>query len=83
MCDVCDKSESVGVAASTIGPVSLAYCKECLVRNAEPLFAFEYLYDEVSEEGEGLAERVNDLTTFRDGKYITWGDYKALRREAA
>lgn len=81
MCDVCTKSEMVGVASSSIGPVSLAFCKECLGRNAEPEWAFAYLYEDVSEEGEGLAEHVNNLTTFKDGGYVSWQDYVKARKE--
>ena len=35
-CDVCGKEGEVCVCASVCGPVSLAYCKECLESCAEP-----------------------------------------------
>ena len=34
ICDVCGK-EAIGVAASVTGPVSYAYCKECLKEGRE------------------------------------------------
>lgn len=35
-CDVCGENEAVGVAASSCGPVSFAYCQECLSAGREP-----------------------------------------------
>lgn len=35
-CDVCGKETRVAVCASTMGPVSLSYCEECLRNAAEP-----------------------------------------------
>lgn len=35
-CDVCKKREAVGIAASSCGPVSFAYCRSCLSVGAEP-----------------------------------------------
>jgi len=35
-CNVCDKEPAVGVASSTLGPMSFAYGRECLKANAEP-----------------------------------------------
>lgn len=35
-CDVCGKSGKIYVAASTMGPVSFAYCEKCLANGAEP-----------------------------------------------
>lgn len=35
-CDVCGKSGKIYVAASTMGPVSFAYCEQCLANGAEP-----------------------------------------------
>jgi hypothetical protein len=36
LCDVCHKNPSIGVYASSCGPISFAYCKECAVKGAEP-----------------------------------------------
>ena len=35
-CDVCGKETRIAVCASTLGPVSLSYCEECLANAAEP-----------------------------------------------
>jgi late competence protein required for DNA uptake (superfamily II DNA/RNA helicase) len=34
-CDVCGKDGETFVAASTYGPISFAYCKECLLSGRE------------------------------------------------
>jgi hypothetical protein len=36
LCDVCRKNEMIGVASSTLGAVSFAYCAECNASGAEP-----------------------------------------------
>ena len=36
LCDVCRKNSSAGVYASSCGPISFAYCKECANTGAEP-----------------------------------------------
>lgn len=35
-CDVCGKEVEVAVLASTMGPVSFAYCRECFKNGLEP-----------------------------------------------
>jgi hypothetical protein len=35
-CQVCNKQKSIGVASGACGPVSIAYCRECLQTGAEP-----------------------------------------------
>lgn len=35
-CDVCGKEAKTVVCASSMGPISLAYCKDCLENAAEP-----------------------------------------------
>lgn len=35
-CDVCGKTEEIYVCASTMGAVSLGYCKYCLQKGLEP-----------------------------------------------
>ncbi len=35
-CDVCGKDGEVFVASSMYGPISFAYCKECLANEREP-----------------------------------------------
>lgn len=35
-CDVCGKQADVAVCASSCGPISLAYCRDCLEAGLEP-----------------------------------------------
>lgn len=35
-CQVCDKNDAIGVACGACGPISIAYCRECLQAGAEP-----------------------------------------------
>jgi len=46
-CNVCEKP-SVGVASSRLGPISLAFCAECLQNGAEPEILMWYLRDGVA-----------------------------------
>ena len=36
ICDVCGKHRSAAVACSGYGPISFAYCKDCLEKELEP-----------------------------------------------
>ena len=57
VCEVCGKNAPVVVCASAFGPVSFAYCKECLTANLEP---YQHMVDYVSMAGEwphGIAKR--------------------------
>lgn len=81
-CDVCGRL-AIGVASSSLGPVSWAFCKECAGKPAEPESMFCYLYDDVSDHGDGLREEINTFYTFIDGAYVSWPDYVARRRAVA
>jgi hypothetical protein len=76
-CDVCGKS-AVGVASSSLGAISYAYCNECLLRYAEPVTAFEITYEVTSGD---VADWVKELTTYVDGKYLTWDEWVGLRNK--
>lgn len=81
MCDVCRREgRETFVHSSSVGPMSIASCRECLEHDAEPPFSFAYLYDFVSSDGEGLADHVSALSTFMDGGYVTWAEWKAWRQ---
>ena len=62
MCDICKKDETLGVYASRYGPISLAYCKECLQNGAEDISIAAYIY-EINPE---MAE---SITIYHDGSY--------------
>jgi hypothetical protein len=78
-CDVCDREGVVGVASSSLGAVSWAFCKECLQKPAEPECMFCYLYEDVSDKGEGLIAEINSMHTFQGGVYVSWPDYVKQR----
>lgn len=80
ICDVCGKP-SIGVASSSLGAISWAFCSECARKPAEPLCMFSYMFDDVSDNGNGLIDEMNDFYTFKDGAYLSWPDYVKQRRE--
>lgn len=82
VCNVCCKSEQIaGVAASPLGPISFCYCVPCLQVGAQPEFMLEYLYSEVGIEGEGLADWVSEVVTFKENEYWTWDRWKTWRKD--
>ena len=80
-CDVCGRL-AAGVASSAFGAVSWAFCQECMLKPAEPLPAFQYLYDDVSDHGEDVRNEVNLFFTWIDGRYVSWPDYVDMRQGA-
>lgn len=80
-CDVCERERETRVAASPFGPISFAYCQECIQKPAEPLLTFNYLYENVSsDQGRDLHESINNWFTWLNGQYLSWPDYVAQRR---
>ena len=85
-CEVCDrKKEDVYVLSSILGPMSLAYCDECIINVAEPLFAFFAVlcpYDTKIPEGTDLdvqfKDWIRDLKSYYMGEYIDWNKIKEL-----
>jgi hypothetical protein len=77
-CDTCGSKEDItGVVSSGLGPISFCFCKTCLTKNAEPAFMFEFMYEEI---GEDVADHVTHMSTFIDGKYLTWKEYVEIRK---
>ena len=73
MCDVCrNREKTTIVVSSALGPVSWAYCSDCYFNHAEPEVAFTFTYESCGTE---VAEWVKDLTTYVDGKYLTWNEW--------
>jgi hypothetical protein len=63
-CDVCGRSEDiVGVGAVPGAAISIVWCRNCLVNDAQPLFAIEVLFMHGPQEdgSDHLADK--DLTT--------------------
>lgn len=80
-CDVCGREGVIGVASSSIGPMSQAYCGECAIKQAEPEWMFVYLLEDVGGgKSENLAGWVNQLSTWKDGKYLTWEEWLATQK---
>ena len=47
ICEVCKQKKTIaGVASSTLGPVSLAFCIDCLQNHAEPKSLIEFVIEE-------------------------------------
>lgn len=81
-CDVCEKENVVVyVCSSATGPISFAYCNVCVNNMSEPEWTLEYMYSQVGTEGEGLADGVKKLTTWKDGRYWTWDEWTAWRKK--
>nr|AIA19125.1 Unknown Function [uncultured bacterium] len=82
VCDVCHRqADKVHVHSSGVAPMSFASCIECLLGYVEPESLFHFLYDCVGNKGEGLTEGIAVLNTWKDGKYMTWNEWVAWRRD--
>lgn len=68
-CDVCGRKGPARLSASSLGPVTVCYCKECVDRNAEPLMM---IGTAIFTRG-GLEsldkEDLSSFTTFDAGEY--------------
>lgn len=71
-CEICGVNESIGAVASMLGPVSNAICRTCLHNRAEFVGMFEYIHEAV---GDDVADHVKTLSTYVDGKYLTWDEW--------
>jgi hypothetical protein len=72
-CEVCgSETNIVGVFGSMLGPMSFCFCQTCVAEDAEPLWAFEHVYENC---GVDVALHVTQCKTFIDGKYITWEEF--------
>lgn len=81
LCDCCRTNPRRYVACSAYVPMSFGFCEECATKLAEPETVFDYLYMYVSERGEGLRDEVNELVTFKNGRYMPWPEWLTWRRE--
>lgn len=79
-CGVCGGGDVIGVCSSPFGPMSDATCRTCLEMPAVSFPTFQYLYEDVSDRGEGLTPMIQSYFTHRDGAYLSWPDYVAERR---
>ena len=81
-CAVCNLNDELGVCSSSFGPMSFQICAICAGHRAEPESTFIYLYDDVGSKGEGISEMADHFTTYVDGRYIPWPEWRDSRREA-
>ncbi len=75
-CDTCGGSE-VGVACCPLGAFSVAYCRECLLQDAHPLWAIHATLDCIGGS-QYVADWVKLLKSHKDGKYIGWDEIVSL-----
>ena len=76
-CEVCNKETEVFVASSAYGPISFAYCKECLINGLEPYGAIvDYIAcagsfpDDISEEYQKDVRRQLKLQGVSEEQFI-------------
>lgn len=77
ICDCCGRTADAGVASSGLGPISFAWCKQCIEENAEPEFMLEYVWGEI---GEDVAGHVKQVKTWKDGAYIKWAEFVKAKK---
>ena len=71
-CQVCGQRKSIGVCSSRLGAFSVAYCRVCILNDAEPEWAFSATYSTV---GDNVAEWVKEIKTYVVGQYLTWTEW--------
>jgi len=75
-CFCCGQSDvPTYTCSSTVGPISLQYCDECLAKGAEP----HSLYDLLGDKVEYFSDSALEMITFHEGEYKTVREY--LERE--
>lgn len=79
-CQVCSRERQVHVRCCGFGPMSLAYCEECLITGAEPEFGFQYLWDWVGgRKRENLVPELDESFCWvgdaENGRYWSWDEW--------
>jgi len=77
-CDVCQRKPVIGVASSSLGPISLAYCRECANKPAEPLWLFEFTYEQCGTE---VREDIKSMFAWMGDEYISWDEFVKTKTE--
>lgn len=83
-CDVCTTGETECVACSSLGAISLAYCRECGAAGREPLWVWRgYLIgiprDQLSQEMAVALE--TDLSFHKKDLEEFWGEVEQLTQD--
>jgi hypothetical protein len=79
-CEVCGRERMTWVHSSSLGPFSIASCRECLNNIAEPEYAFAVTMEET---GGDVAPHVRECRTWKDGAYVTWDAWASAREQSA
>jgi len=69
MCEVCHNDEGIRVAAIPAIAMSVAYCTECLKRDAIPEFVFKFAHE--------MELNYSGYRTFHLGQYMSWDEWNA------
>ncbi len=80
ICECCMRKKNlIGVYSSSIAPMSIAWCRECILIEAEPLSLCCALVEvDGPEADEALAEQI----VFYNGEYTHFGEVpKHVRRQ--
>lgn len=66
-CECCEREgvKLAGVASSSLGPISLAFCIECIAYRAEPL----YLVQSLIEMAPSAKALYDEVVVFHNGEY--------------
>lgn len=86
-CDSCGRGNVIGVASSSLGAVSWAWCRECLDHNAEPPIMFEFVFEDVADGNiDNLVPEFKTYQVYLQGQYwpiTVWWFWRMLepRRE--
>ena len=77
ICDVCGKKAEVVVCASTMGPISFAYCADCLNKQLEPYWAMvSYIAgagnfpEDISEDYQKLCRHILKELKIKEEQFI-------------
>lgn len=88
VCDVCGKQAPVRIACSAYGPISFAYCEDCLSKHLEPYSAVvAYIAcagcfpDEINEAYRNDVRRMLSLWDKTEDEFIRDVDAASVRND--
>lgn len=74
-CDVCDRERKLYVCSSSLAPMSLAFCTECLVLGAEPLSAVVTNVWMVGGDLNAFHPAILDIRVYHNREYRTIAEW--------